>query len=134
MTDPIADMLTRLRNATLARHTRVDVPASTLKVEIAKILEREGYILGFKVVDPKPDAPPQKTIRITLKYGPRGERVITGIERVSRPGRRVYFGREDVPSVLGGLGTSILTTSRGVMTGRDAKREGVGGEVLCNVW
>jgi small subunit ribosomal protein S8 len=134
MTDPIADMLTRIRNATLAHHTRVDIPASTLKVEIARILEREGYIQGFKVVEPKDGEPPQKSIRLTLKYGPRGERVITGIERVSRPGRRVYFGRADVPVVLGGLGTSILTTSRGVMTGREAKREGVGGEVLCNVW
>jgi small subunit ribosomal protein S8 len=133
MTDPIADMLTRIRNATLAHHTRVDVPASTLKVEIARILEREGYIQGFKVVDPKEGAV-QKSIRISLKYGPRGERVITGIERVSRPGRRVYFGNTEVPSVFGGLGTSILTTSRGVMTGREARREGVGGEVLCNVW
>jgi small subunit ribosomal protein S8 len=133
MTDPIADMLTRILNATLAHHTRVDVPASTLKVEIARILEREGYIQGFKVVDPKEGAV-QKSIRISLKYGPRGERVITGIERVSRPGRRVYFGNTEVPSVFGGLGTSILTTSRGVMTGREARREGVGGEVLCNVW
>jgi small subunit ribosomal protein S8 len=133
MTDPIADMLTRIRNATLAHHTRVDVPASTLKVEIARILEREGYIQGFKVVEPKEGAV-QKSIRISLKYGPRGERVITGIERVSRPGRRVYFGTAEVPSVFGGLGTSILTTSRGVMTGREARREGVGGEVLCNVW
>lgn len=133
MTDPIADMLTRIRNATLAHHTRVDVPASTLKVEIARILEREGYIQAFKVVEPKEGAV-QKNIRISLKYGPRGERVITGIERVSRPGRRVYFGTAEVPSVFGGLGTSILTTSRGVMTGREARREGVGGEVLCNVW
>ena len=133
MTDPIADMLTRIRNATLAHHTRVDVPASTLKVEIARILEREGYIQAFKVVEPKEGAV-QKSIRISLKYGPRGERVITGIERVSRPGRRVYFGTAEVPPVLGGLGTSILTTSRGVMTGREARREGVGGEVLCNVW
>jgi len=133
MTDPIADMLTRIRNATLAHHNRVDVPASTLKVEIARILEREGYIQNVKMIEPKEGAP-QKTIRLTLKYGPRGERVISGIERVSRPGRRVYFGREDVPAVLGGLGTSILTTSRGVMTGREARREGVGGEVLCNVW
>ena len=133
MTDPIADMLTRIRNATLARHTKVDVPASTLKLEIARILEREGYIQGFKVVEPKEGAV-QKSIRISLKYGPRGERVITGIERVSRPGRRVYFGTAEVPSVFGGLGTSILTTSRGVMTGREARREGVGGEVLCNVW
>ena len=134
MTDPIADMLTRIRNATLAHHTRVDVPASTLKVEIARILEREGYIQGFKVVEPDGEDHVQAQLRLVLKYGPRGERVITGIERVSRPGRRVYFGTAEVPSVFGGLGTSILTTSRGVMTGREARREGVGGEVLCNVW
>jgi len=137
MTDPIADMLTRIRNATIAKHTRVDIPASTLKLEIAKILELEGYIQSFKTVE-TPDgegkSAVQKTIRVQLKYGPRGERVITGIERVSRPGRRVYFGRADVPTVLGGLGTAILTTSRGVMTGREARRQGVGGEVLCNVW
>jgi small subunit ribosomal protein S8 len=133
MTDPIADMLTRIRNATLAHHPRVDIPASKVKLEIARILEREGYILAFRLVDPK-EPGPQKTIRLTLKYGPRGERVITGIERVSRPGRRVYFGSDAVPTVLAGLGTSILTTSRGVMTGRDARKEGVGGEVLCNVW
>ena len=135
MTDPIADMLTRIRNATIARHSRVDIPASTLKLEIARILEHEGYIQGFKVMDPAEETGAvQKTIRVLLKYGPRGERVITGIERVSRPGRRVYFGREDVPTVLGGLGTAILTTSRGVMTGREARKQGVGGEVLCNVW
>ena len=137
MTDPIADMLARIRNATQSRHPRVDMPLSRLKVEIAKILELEGYIQSFKTVD-TPDgdgkSAVQKTIRVQLKYGPRGERVITGIERVSRPGRRVYFGREEVPTVLGGLGTSILTTSRGVMTGREARRQGVGGEVLCNVW
>ena len=137
MTDPIADMLTRIRNATIARHTRVDIPASTLKLEIAKILELEGYIQSFKTME-TPDgdgkSAVQTTIRVQLKYGPRGERVITGIERVSRPGRRVYFGRADVPTVLGGLGTAILTTSRGVMTGREARRQGVGGEVLCNVW
>ncbi|MCC6163147.1 MAG: 30S ribosomal protein S8 [Acidobacteria bacterium] len=135
MTDPIADMLTRIRNAVQARHTRVDVPASKLKLEIARILEAEGYIGGFKLIDnPTTPASPQKVVRIALKYGPRGERVISGLERVSRPGRRVYFGRETVPTVLGGLGTSILTTSRGVMTGREATRTGVGGEVLCNVW
>ena len=137
MTDPIADMLTRIRNATIARHTRVDIPASTLKLEIAKILELEGYIQSFKTVE-TPDgegkSAVQKTIRVQLKYGPRGERVITGIQRVSRPGRRVYFGRDAVPDVLAGLGVSILTTSRGVMTGREARRQGVGGEVLCNVW
>ncbi len=134
MTDPIADMLTRLRNATLARHTRVDMPASRLKVEIAKILESEGYIQGFKVLEAAAGERIQAELRVQLKYGPRGERVITGIERVSRPGRRVYFGRDSVPEVLAGLGTSILTTSRGVMTGREAVRVGVGGEVLCNVW
>ena len=139
MTDPIADMLTRLRNAVIAKHNRVDVPASKLKVEIAKILEAEGYIDGFKLADEKsPEAAkasaPRQVIRIFLKYGPRGEKVITGVERISRPGRRVYFRSDEVPQVLGGLGTSILTTSRGVMTGRAARKAGVGGEVLCNVW
>jgi small subunit ribosomal protein S8 len=127
-------MLSRIRNATIARHTRVDMPSSRLKVEIARILEGEGYIQGFKVLEPKEGDSPQAQLRVFLKYGPRGERVITGIERVSRPGRRVYFGRDDVPEVLAGLGTSILTTSRGVMTGREAVKAGVGGEVLCNVW
>ena|SRR4029077_5365440 len=137
MTDPIADMLTRLRNAVIAKHSRVDVPASRLKVEIAKILEDEGYIHGYKIVDEKVEKAtmtPRQLIRINLKYGPHGEKVITGIERISRPGRRVYFRSTEVPHVLGGLGTSILTTSRGVMTGRAAARAGVGGEVLCNIW
>lgn len=136
MTDPIADMLARIRNAVQARHTRVDVPASNLKLEIAKILEREGYIHGFRMVDRTLEkaTSPQQAIRIHLKYGPRGERVINGLRRVSRPGRRVYSTQTAVPVVLGGLGTSILTTSRGVMTGLDAKKAGVGGEVLCTVW
>jgi small subunit ribosomal protein S8 len=139
MTDPIADMLTRLRNAVIAKHVRVDVPASKLKVEIARILEDEGYIQGFKLIDEKSAESakaivPRQMIRIFLKYGPHGEKVITGLERISRPGRRVYFRSSDVPPVLGGLGTSILTTSRGVMTGRAAVRAGVGGEVLCNIW
>ncbi len=133
MTDPISDMLSRIRNATIGRHARVEMPSSRLKVEIAKILEAEGYIQGFKVLEPEGDRV-QAHLRVFLKYGPRGERVITGIQRVSRPGRRVYFGRDDVPDVLAGLGMSILTTSRGVMTGREAIRAGVGGEVLCNVW
>jgi small subunit ribosomal protein S8 len=132
MTDPISDMLTRIRNATLARQARVEMPSSRLKVEIARILESEGYVQGFKVIEPEGNA--QAQLRVFLKYGPRGERVITGLERVSRPGRRVYFGRDEVPDVLAGLGTSILTTSRGVMTGREAVKVGVGGEVLCNVW
>ena len=137
MTDPISDMLTRIRNAVTAKQTRVDLPASKLKAEIARILQDEGYIQGFRVLDEaaeKPGRQPRQAIRLFLKYGPRGERVITGIARISRPGRRVYFGVEDVPHVLGGLGTSILTTSQGVMTGRAAKKAGVGGEVLCNVW
>jgi small subunit ribosomal protein S8 len=137
MTDPISDMLARLRNAVSAKHARVDMPASKLKAEIARILQDEGYIQGFRLVEEpseKTGRQPRQVIRLFLKYGPRGERVITGLARVSRPGRRVYLGVEDVPQVLGGLGTSILTTSRGVMTGRAARKAGVGGEVLCNVW
>lgn len=138
MTDPIADMLTRIRNAVHARHQRVDIPASRIKADIAKVLEAEGFISGFTAVAPGQEAEDgaatRAAIRLFLKYGPRGEQVITGIERVSRPGRRVYFGSKDVPRVMGGLGTTILTTSRGVMTGKDAAKAGVGGEVLCNVW
>ena len=136
MTDPIADMLTRIRNAVTAKQTRVDMPASRLKTEIARILQDEGYIQGFKVLDEAATktAPATKSLRLFLKYGPHGEKLITGVQRISRPGRRVYFGKEDVPDVLAGLGTSILTTSRGVMTGREAVKVGVGGEVLCNVW
>jgi small subunit ribosomal protein S8 len=137
MTDPIADMLTRLRNAVTAKHTRVDMPASKLKAEIARILQDEGYIQGFRLLEEPAERAgrqPRQVIRMFLKYGPRGEKVISGIERISRPGRRVYIGVEEVPAVLGGLGTSILTTSRGVMTGRAARKAGVGGEVLCNVW
>ena len=140
MTDPIADMLTRIRNAVHARHQRVDIPASRLKADIAKILASEGFIASYSTVDPteaaeaSADGVARAAIRLHLKYGPRGEQVITGIERVSRPGRRVYFGSKEVPRVMGGLGTTILTTSRGVMTGKDAAKAGVGGEVLCNVW
>ena len=137
MTDPIADMITRIRNAVTAKHTRVDLPASKLKAEIARILQDEGYIQGFRLVEVPAEKEGQQArqmIRLFLKYGPHGEKVISGLERISRPGRRVYLGVGDVPVVLGGLGTSILTTSRGVMTGRAAKKAGVGGEVLCNVW
>jgi small subunit ribosomal protein S8 len=135
MTDPIADMLSRIRNAVAAKHTRVDVPASRIKIDIARILQDEGYIQGFKVLeDASAIATVGRTLRLFLKYGPHGERLIAGVERISRPGRRVYFGRDDVPEVLAGLGTSILTTSRGVMTGRQAVKAGVGGEVLCNIW
>jgi len=135
MTDPIADMLARIRNAVVAKHTRVDIPASRIKADIARILHDEGYIQGFKLLEE--DATKEKRdkmLRLFLKYGPHGERLIIGLERISRPGRRVYFGRDEVPDVLAGLGTSILTTSRGVMTGRAAVKAGVGGEILCNVW
>jgi small subunit ribosomal protein S8 len=138
MTDPISDMLSRIRNAVAAKHARVDMPASKLKAEIARILQDEGYIQGYRLVEepaPAGKGPTSRQmIRLFLKYGPHGERVISGIERISRPGRRVYLGVDDVPAVLGGLGTNILTTSRGVMTGRAARKAGVGGEVLCNVW
>ena len=137
MTDPISDMLTRIRNAVTAKHARVDLPASKLKAEIARILQDEGYIQGFRMIEEPAERAgrqPRQVIRLFLKYGPHGEKVITGIERISRPGRRVYFGCDDVPDVLAGLGTSILTTSRGVMTGRAAVKARVGGEVLCNVW
>ena len=136
MPDQIADMLTRIRNATSGRRPRVDVPQSKLKAEIAKILQNEGYIQGFKFVELQVvhRGYPDKMIRIFLKYGPRGERVLSGLERVSRPGRRVYCPKDKPPWVLAGLGTSIVTTSHGVMTGRQAAEAGVGGEVLCNVW
>ncbi len=136
MTDPIADMLTRIRNSVTAKHTRVDMPSSRLKAEIARILQDEGYIQGYKILEPA-DAKtpaPTPTFRLFLKYGPHGEKLIAGVERISRPGRRVYAGRDEVPNVLAGLGTSILTTSRGVMTGREAVKAGVGVEVLCNIW
>ena len=128
--DPIADMLTRVRNALQARHPKVDVPSSNLKVEIARILKEEGYILNYKLVDEAPS----RIIRIYLKYTPANSPVISHIERVSRPGCRIYVGKTDVPRVLGGLGINILTTSRGVMTGLEAKKTGVGGEVMCQVW
>src|SRR5579859_840952 len=130
ITDPIADMLTRIRNAQMARHPKVDVPASKLKMEIARILKEEGFIMNFK---PAEDGA-KKSIRIYLKYTPGNVPVISRIERVSRPGCRVYVGSKDVPRVLGGLGINILTTPRGVMTGAMARKENVGGEVLCHVW
>ena len=130
MTDPIADMLTRVRNALISRHPKVDVPASRLKMEIARILKEEGFILNFKLTEEGN----RKFIRIYLKYTPGNVPVISRIERVSRPGCRVYVGSKEVPRVLGGLGVNILTTPRGVMTGMSARKEGVGGEVLCQIW
>jgi len=128
--DPIADMLTRVRNAVGARHSKVDVPASKLKAEIARILKEEGYILNYKLAEEGP----RKTIKIYLKYSLGNAPVISKLERVSKPGCRVYVGKDDIPRVLGGLGINILTTPKGVMTGASARKEGVGGEVLCQVW
>lgn len=128
--DPIADMLTRVRNALGARHPKVDVPASKLKMELARILKDEGYIMNFKLVEE--DA--KKAIRIYLKYTPANLPVISRIERISRPGCRVYVGSKDIPRVLGGMGINILTTPKGIMTGLTARKEGIGGEVLCQVW
>lgn len=128
--DPIADMLTRIRNALGARHAKVDVPASKLKADIARILKEEGYIVNFKLAEEGS----ARTIKIYLKYAPDSSPVISSIKRVSRPGCRVYVGRKEIPRVLGGLGINILTTPRGVMTGRKAHTEGLGGEVLCQVW
>jgi small subunit ribosomal protein S8 len=128
--DPIADMLTRIRNAIAARHPKVDVPASKLKTDIARILKEEGYITNYKLVEEGI----HKAIRIYLKYTPGNMPVISRIERVSRPGCRVYSGSKEIPRVLGGLGVSIVTTPKGVMTGAAARSTGVGGEVLCQVW
>jgi small subunit ribosomal protein S8 len=130
ISDPIADMLTRMRNALKARHPKVDVPASNLKTEIARILKDEGYILNYKIVD---DAN-HKAIRVYLKYTTANQPVISNLERVSRPGCRVYVGHKEIPKVLGGLGVNILTTPKGVMTGKSARQEGVGGELLCQIW
>ena len=130
MTDPVADMISRIRNGVRAKLPRVDVPSSKLKVEIARILKDEGYVSNFKVT---PDDK-QGVLRVYLKYGPGMERVITDLQRVSRPGCRIYCGKDQIPRVYGGLGINILSTSRGLMTGRSAAREGVGGEILVNVW
>jgi small subunit ribosomal protein S8 len=131
MTDPIADMLTRIRNGIQARHDRVELPASKLKVEIARILKSEGFISNFKLVE---ESKIQPVLRIYLKYSDDGEPVIHGIERISRPGRRVYRNKQEIPKVLGGLGLAIVSTSKGVLAGHDAIKSGVGGEVLCQVW
>jgi small subunit ribosomal protein S8 len=130
LTDPIADLLARIRNAIHARHQKLDVPASNLKQEIARILKEEGYVANFKATEEDG----RKVLRIYLKYGPDNNAAISNLQRISRPGCRVYVGRNDIPRVLGGLGINILTTPKGVMTGRQARKEGVGGEVLCAVW
>jgi len=131
MSDPIADMLTRIRNANTAKHDTVDVPASKMKVAIADILADEGYIEKYDLVEDGNF----KTIRITLKYGAdKNEKVITGLKRISKPGLRVYAGKEDLPRVLGGLGTAVISTKHGVVTDKKARELGVGGEVLCFIW
>src|SRR5947208_811063 len=123
-------MLTRVRNALGAKHTKVDVPASNVKVEIARILKEEGFVSSYKVIGEGAN----RAIRIYLKYGPTGELIISKIDRISKPGCRVYVGSDEIPSVLGGLGINIISTSHGVMTGRDARRQGIGGEILCRVY
>lgn len=130
ITDPIADMLTRIRNANTANHEAVDVPASRMKQAVAQILTDEGFIAGFERVNEGP----QGTLRLRMKYGPNKEKVITGLRRISRPGLRVYTSKTEIPRVLGGLGLVIISTSRGIMSGKRAKKEGCGGEVLAYVW
>lgn len=129
-TDAIGDLLTRIRNGSRARHPRVDVPSSKLKVEIARILKDEGYIANFKVADEKG----RRTLRIFLRYTPDRRGVITDLQRVSRPGSRRYTGKSGIRAVMGGMGIVILSTPRGIMTGQSARKEGVGGELLCEVW
>jgi small subunit ribosomal protein S8 len=130
MTDPIADMLTRLRNANVGYHDYVVMPSSKIKVEIARVLEQEGYVSGFQVQD----APVGKVLRIDLKYGPNRERTISGVRRISKPGLRHYVKKEELPRVLGGLGIAIISTSSGLLTDRAAHKAGIGGEVLAYVW
>jgi small subunit ribosomal protein S8 len=129
-TDPIADLLTRIRNAARAKHPRVDLPSSKLKVEIARILKDEGYLSNYKVVDEKG----KKTLRVFLRYTPDRRSVITDLKRISRPGSRRYVGKTRIRAVVGGMGISILSTPRGLMTGQAARKNGVGGELLCEVW
>jgi len=130
MSDPIADFLTRIRNAGIVYHDKVEVPASNVKKAIAEILKEEGFIKDVEYISDNK----QGIIRLYLKYGPNRERVITGLKRISRPGRRVYAKKDEVPKVLGGLGIAIISTSKGVMTDKQARKEGLGGEVICYIW
>jgi len=130
LTDPVADFLTRVRNSIHARHQKFDVPSSKLKLELARILKEEGFIANYKATEEAG----RKVLRVYLKYGNGNEAVISNLKRISRPGCRVYVGHNEIPRVLGGLGINILTTPKGVMTGRQARKEGVGGEILCEVW
>jgi small subunit ribosomal protein S8 len=129
-TDPIADFLTRIRNGALARHPRVEMPSSKMKIEIARILKEEGYLANVKVIEEKG----KKTLRVFLRYTPDRRSVITDLKRISRPGSRRYIGKTEIRPVVGGMGISILSTPRGLMTGQAARKEGVGGELLCEVW
>jgi small subunit ribosomal protein S8 len=129
-TDPVADFLTRIRNGIKARHQKIDVPASKLKMEIARILKEEGFVANYKATEEDG----KKVIRVYLKYAPDNSAAISNVVRISRPGCRVYVGKTEIPRVLGGLGINILTTPKGVMTGKQARKEGVGGEVLCEVY
>lgn len=126
LTDPIADMLTRVRNANMALHDQADMPTSKMKVSLAAVLQQEGYIAGYEVND--------RTLTVKLKYDSERRRVLSGIKRASKPGRRVYVGHEEIPRVLGGMGVAVLSTSQGIITGQEARRRGVGGELICTVW
>ena len=130
LTDPVADFLSRIRNGIRARQQKVDVPASKLKLELARILKEEGFISNFKATEEEG----RKVLRVYLKYGNNNEAAISRLQRVSSPGCRVYVGHDEIPRVLGGMGINILTTPRGVMTGRDARKQGVGGEILCEIY
>ncbi len=130
LTDPLADMLTRIRNAGAARFDKVDIPASQMKISLARILKEEGYIKNYKIIKDKK----QGVLRIYLKYDEFNKPLISGLQRVSKPSRRVYAGKEEIPHVLGGLGIAVVSTSKGVVTDREARRLGVGGEVLCTIW
>ena len=130
MTDPIADMVTRIRNANQVKHESVEMPSSKMKIEIAKILKREGYIRDFRYYKFQN----KFNLKIFLKYGEKQARILQGLRRISKPGRRVYGGKDELPKVLGGLGIAILTTSKGIMTDKEANKAGIGGEILCEVW
>lgn len=130
LTDPISDMLTRMRNAILIKSEKVDIPASKMKVEIAKILKEEGFIKSYKIIKDKK----QGILRVTLKYTSENEPVVSGLKRISKPGRRVYVGKSEVPRVMGGVGIAIITTPKGILSDKGCRSEGVGGEVLCYVW
>ena len=130
MTDPIADMLTRIRNSVLIKAEKVDIPASRLKVEIAKIMKEEGFIKSYKIIKDKK----QGVLRVTLKYTQDNRPIVEGLKRISKPGRRVYVGKDEIPSVVGGMGIAVVTTPKGILTDKTCRREGVGGEVLCYIW